>query len=247
MVAVVPSRWAPGNARKRARNYIYVLGLVLATVWSLASSVCVAQQLDSLTTQTRENTVHSSFMLPIHDLKEAGVEQALDGGLEIECRVTIEVEQRGTSKLAVWRRFMSETLTRNTWVRTLRHDQWYDEYVIEDNDEETFRHQSYYHSIDYFRRFDDLATFSTALLEPEKAYTASIEVTVRRSMSSSSQQTSDLEVAGAAAWAETDAIVKQSWRLMKKKDMFHVKLESRKFTSDTVPSSLFGAPASESP
>ncbi|MCK4775082.1 MAG: DUF4390 domain-containing protein, partial [Candidatus Krumholzibacteria bacterium] len=222
-----------------------LLGLVLAGM--VDSSTCLAERLDSLKTYTLERAVRAGFVLPIRELKAAGIEQALDEGLEIECRVTIEINQRGRSRLAIWRRFMRQTLTRNAWVRTLRYDQWYDEYVIEDNDEESFRHQSYYQSIDRFRRFNDLSALSLALLEPDKVYTASIEITVRRSLSNASQQASNVEVAGAAAWAETDAVVKQSWRLMKKKDMFHIKLESQKFTSDTVPSPLFQTPESESP
>ncbi|UCG51644.1 MAG: hypothetical protein JSW58_15900 [Candidatus Latescibacterota bacterium] len=240
MAAIVLFGRIPNVCRAWLSKRLWRVGVLSATIVGLASTTCLGDGLDSLVTHTSDGVLSASFYLPLRDLKEAGIEKALDElALDIECRVSIEVKQRG--------RFRSKTFTKTTWVTTLSYSRWYDEYVIAENAEETFTHQSYYQSIDRFRRFSGIPIVNIAILEPGREYTATVDVTIRPRIPSQAHQESRVGMASAGAFDIGGELVKQGYDLMKKKDMFHVKFDSAKFTTDAIPSPLFGEPDSEAP
>jgi hypothetical protein len=215
----------------RQGTAVILLLLALHPAFPGTARVALASELDSLLYHADDAVLRVDFMLPVSVVNNVGIEEALDDhGLTVECMVTVEVHK--------WLRFGRDLVVKNPVVRTLRYSKFYDEYILTESGREPSIEDSYYKSLDRFRRLTAVPVIDLYLLEPGEAYTVSLEVRVRALPKSTRDQGGGPQVTqmGFVPPASIFKDIAKEWR--KKGDLIHVEYESPKFTASDPPYSL---------
>lgn len=213
-----PARCGPGSVVRS----VFLLLALLAFALAAAAPACRAQSLDSLASHLDGGGLLVGFSLPLHSLRTAGIEKALDEqGLSVECEMSVEVRKKEG--------LLSRTVVKALVRRALSYSRWYDEYVLSENSREVATCKSYYTTLDRFRRFSNLKVADMGTLDPGQEYTVRIEVSLVTGMPAQRPGGASPSLAGIGAAKDLLELFKGKGRLLS------IKIESATFRPTGAP------------